>query len=64
MSGNTLTNKKGIYGKIGEIQTILTVCVSISDNTICYSGTANGDVYIWKENNLDRVIAAVHQVLA
>ena len=62
MSGNTLTNKKGIYGKIGEIQTILTVCSSLSETTVCYSGTANGDVYVWRENNLEKVIATVHNV--
>jgi len=59
-SGNTLTAKKGVFGKVGEIQTILCLTFALPDVT--YSGTMSGDVYIWKGTNLSSVIHAVHIV--
>nr|KAG5687806.1 hypothetical protein BaRGS_005436 [Batillaria attramentaria] len=53
LSGNTLTPKKGVFGKVGDIQTML--CLAFGADGATYSGTLSGDVYIWNENNLDRV---------
>lgn len=60
LCGNALTPKKGVFGKVGEIQTVL--CLGFGPEDTTYSGTLNGDVYIWKGNNLDRVIQAAHNV--
>ncbi|XP_033734062.1 echinoderm microtubule-associated protein-like 6 [Pecten maximus] len=60
LCGNSLTSRKGVFGKAGEIQTIMCLAFSCSDNTT-YSGTMSGDIYIWKENNLDRVIQEAHK---
>ncbi|ESO87658.1 hypothetical protein LOTGIDRAFT_166239 [Lottia gigantea] len=58
LCGNALTPKKGIFGKIGEIQTIL--CLAFGPGNITYSGTLAGDVYVWKDNTLDSVIQGAH----
>lgn len=50
----------GVFGKEGEIQTIL--CVACGENDVTYSGTLSGDVYIWKGHKLDRVVQAAHNV--
>lgn len=60
LCGNALTAKKGIFGKAGEIQTIL--CLSFAPNDVTYSGTLSGDVYVWSGNNLQRVIQGAHGV--
>ena len=60
LSGNTLTAKKGVFGKVGEIQTML--CLAFGAGDITYSGTLSGDVYIWKANNLSQVVKAAHGV--
>lgn len=60
LSGNTLTAKKGVFGKAGEIQTILCLAFGADDTT--YSGTLSGDVYVWKGNNLSRVVREAHAV--
>ncbi|KAJ8309461.1 hypothetical protein KUTeg_014335 [Tegillarca granosa] len=36
------------------------LCLGFGPEDTTYSGTLNGDVYIWKGNNLDRVIQAAH----
>ncbi|XP_077993248.1 echinoderm microtubule-associated protein-like 6 [Glandiceps talaboti] len=58
LCGNALTAKKGVFGKVGEMQTIL--CVSFAPDDITYSGTLNGDVYVWKGHNLQKTIQGAH----
>ena len=60
LCGNTLTPKKGVFGKAGEIQTLLCLGFGAEDTT--YAGTLSGDIYIWKDFNLERVISAAHDV--
>lgn len=60
LCGNALTAKKGIFGKIGEIQTMLCLGFGPSDN-LTYSGTLSGDVYVWSGVNLQRVIQDAHR---
>ncbi len=50
----------GIFGKVGELQTIL--CVSYGPNGVLYSGTLSGDIYKWQENNLVATIPNAHSV--
>ncbi|XP_024149584.1 uncharacterized protein LOC112159619 isoform X2 [Oryzias melastigma] len=42
LCGNALTPKRGIFGKAGDLQTIL--CVASAKEDITYSGALNGDV--------------------
>ncbi|BFZ11617.1 hypothetical protein BsWGS_14656 [Bradybaena similaris] len=58
LCGNALTPKKGIFGKTGEIQTML--CLAFGSEDTTFSGTLSGDVYIWRDCNLDRVVSAAH----
>eukprot|EP00794_Sanderia_malayensis_P020047 gene20047-22014_t len=58
LCGNSLTSKKGIFGKVGELQTIL--CVSYGPNGVLYSGTLSGDIYKWQDNNLVATIPNAH----
>ncbi|KAJ4919988.1 hypothetical protein JOQ06_006466, partial [Pogonophryne albipinna] len=58
LCGNALTPKKGVFGKTGDLQTIL--CVSTAKEELTYSGALNGDVYVWKGFSLVRTVAAAH----
>ncbi|XP_036071655.1 echinoderm microtubule-associated protein-like 6 isoform X3 [Oryzias melastigma] len=58
LCGNALTPKRGIFGKTGDLQTIL--CVSAAKEELTYSGALNGDVYVWKGVTLIRTIQAAH----
>ncbi|XP_046848411.1 echinoderm microtubule-associated protein-like 6 [Xenia sp. Carnegie-2017] len=53
--GNSLKPQKGIFGKGGEIQTML--CVVFGLNGIAYAGTLAGDIYKWEKNNL---VGSIH----
>ncbi|KAI9545572.1 Echinoderm microtubule-associated protein-like 6 [Dissostichus eleginoides] len=58
LCGNALTPKRGVFGKTGDLQTIL--CVSTAKEELTYSGALNGDVYVWKGFSLVRTVAAAH----
>uniref|UniRef100_A0A3Q1BB23 HELP domain-containing protein n=1 Tax=Amphiprion ocellaris TaxID=80972 RepID=A0A3Q1BB23_AMPOC len=58
LCGNALTPKRGIFGKTGDLQTIL--CVASAKDDITYSGALNGDIYVWKGLNLIRTVQSAH----
>ncbi|CAM2111020.1 unnamed protein product [Caretta caretta] len=58
LCGNALTAKRGIFGKTGDLQTIL--CLAYAKEDITYSGALNGDIYVWKGLNLVRTIQGAH----
>ncbi|CAK8677759.1 unnamed protein product [Clavelina lepadiformis] len=58
LCGNTLTGKRGVFGKTGDMQTIL--CVACSEDQLTYTGTFNGDIYVWRDNNLEKIISSAH----
>uniref|UniRef100_A0A8C6S538 EMAP like 6 n=1 Tax=Neogobius melanostomus TaxID=47308 RepID=A0A8C6S538_9GOBI len=58
LCGNALTPKRGIFGKTGDLQTIL--CVASAKDDLTYSGALNGDIYVWKGLNLIRTVQAAH----
>ncbi|XP_046714063.1 echinoderm microtubule-associated protein-like 6 isoform X3 [Silurus meridionalis] len=58
LCGNALTPKRGIFGKTGDLQTIL--CLATAKEEVTYSGALNGDIYVWKGLNLVRTIQAAH----
>lgn len=76
LCGNSLTGKKGIFGKAGllvvwiwsiftiwltgELQSIL--CAAFAPEEVCYTGTLSGDIYKWKGRNLLSVIKRAHMV--
>nr|CAB3242507.1 echinoderm microtubule-associated protein-like 6 [Phallusia mammillata] len=58
LCGNSLTAKRGVFGKTGDLQTVL--CVCCAEDQLTYSGTLNGDIYVWRENNLEKTITTAH----
>ena len=60
LCGNSLTSKRGIFGKAGDLQTIL--CVTSGPNQLTYSGAMNGDILVWRDNNLEKTIPGAHAV--
>ncbi|GAB1295883.1 Echinoderm microtubule-associated protein-like 6 [Apodemus speciosus] len=58
LCGNALTAKRGIFGKTGDLQTIL--CLACAKEDITYSGALNGDIYVWKGLSLVRTIQGAH----
>ncbi|XP_076834021.1 echinoderm microtubule-associated protein-like 5 isoform X2 [Brachyhypopomus gauderio] len=58
LCGNSLTPKRGMFGRTGELQTIL--CVACAREDVTYSGALNGDIYVWKGINLTRTIQGAH----
>lgn len=60
LCGNALTAKRGIFGKTGDLQTIL--CLACAKEDITYSGALNGDIYVWKGLNLVRTVQGAHSV--
>ena len=60
LCGNSLQSRKGVFGKVGEIQTQL--CLAFGPNQTTYSGTMSGDIYVWCGNNLQSVISDAHEV--
>uniref|UniRef100_A0A3B3TPX9 EMAP like 6 n=1 Tax=Poecilia latipinna TaxID=48699 RepID=A0A3B3TPX9_9TELE len=58
LCGNALTPKRGIFGKTGDLQTIL--CVASAKDDVTYSGALNGDVYVWRGLTLLRTVQSAH----
>lgn len=57
--GNTFKKKKGIFGQIKDMQTM--VCLSASKtNEKYYAGTLSGSIYVWKNTQLEEIIPNVH----
>lgn len=61
LSGNTLTAKKGVFGKVGEIQTMFCLAFGAAAD-VTYSVTFSGDIYMWKGSTLSQAIRAAHIV--
>ncbi|XP_016361551.1 echinoderm microtubule-associated protein-like 5 isoform X5 [Sinocyclocheilus anshuiensis] len=58
LCGNALTPKRGVFGKTGDLQTIL--CLACAKDEITYSGALNGDIYVWKGISLIRTAQGAH----
>ncbi|XP_045677967.1 echinoderm microtubule-associated protein-like 5 isoform X1 [Phyllostomus hastatus] len=58
LCGNALTPKRGVFGKTGDLQTIL--CLACARDELTYSGALSGDIYVWKGINLIRTIQGAH----
>lgn len=52
--------KKGIFGRTGEIQTVL--CLAFGPDGITYSGTLSGDIYKWQDHELVHNYQNAHRV--
>ncbi|TDH01611.1 hypothetical protein EPR50_G00182120 [Perca flavescens] len=60
LAGGALMYKKGVVGTVedGRMQTMLSVAFG-ADN-LTFTGAINGDVYVWRDHYLLRVVAKAH----
>ncbi|KAL6102152.1 eml6 [Pungitius sinensis] len=60
LAGGALMYKKGAVGTVegGRMQTMLSV--AFGANNLTFTGAINGDVYVWREHHLLRVVAKAH----
>eukprot|EP01135_Chromosphaera_perkinsii_P001223 Nk52_evm22s162 gene=Nk52_evmTU22s162 len=58
LSGNSLLAKKGVFGKTGEVQSLL--CLAFGPDNVTYSGGLNGDIYKFVGNTLVGSLAKAH----
>lgn len=58
--GGSLMYKKGVIGSVedGRMQTMLSV--AFGANNLTFTGAINGDVFVWREHFLVRVVAKAH----
>ena len=55
--GGGFTSKRGTFGNVGKPDTMM--CVTFgSDPLMTYSGGSSGNVYIWQELKLSKIIPA------
>ncbi|CDQ96815.1 unnamed protein product [Oncorhynchus mykiss] len=60
LAGGSLMYKKGVVGSVedGRMQTMLSV--AFGANNLTFTGAINGDVYVWRDHFLLRVVAKAH----
>uniref|UniRef100_A0A3P9B4X6 Uncharacterized protein n=1 Tax=Maylandia zebra TaxID=106582 RepID=A0A3P9B4X6_9CICH len=60
LAGGALMYKKGVVGTLedGRMQTMLSV--AFGANNLTFTGAINGDVYVWRDHYLLRVVAKAH----
>ncbi|KAI3362845.1 hypothetical protein L3Q82_001894 [Scortum barcoo] len=60
LAGGALMYKKGVVGTVedGRMQTMLSV--AFGANNLTFTGAINGDVYVWRDHFLLRVVAKAH----
>lgn len=55
--GGGFTSNRGTFGNVSKLDTMM--CVSFGRAPdICYTGGANGSIYVWSGLNLQRTIKA------
>ena len=59
LTGSAIEEKKGVFAKVGSIQTML--CVEFDTNGNAVVGAASGEIYIFTGNNLTKTVKA-HEV--
>jgi hypothetical protein len=59
--GNTLQKKKGLFGNPKDIQTMF--CLGFGEKKekeTYYTGTMAGQIYVWKDNQLEEIFPGAH----
>jgi WD40 repeat protein len=59
--GNTLQKKKGLFGNAKDMQTMF--CLGFGEKKekeTYFTGTMAGQIYVWKDNNLEEIIPSAH----
>src|SRR4051812_11528275 len=45
LNGNSLDEKKGVFGNVGSIQSLL--CAAFVSQDLCATGAVSGEIYLW-----------------
>ena len=61
MIGNTLQKKKGTFGQTKDMTTMFCLEFSKETKETYYTGTINGQIYVWKGTQLEEILPAVHE---
>ncbi len=56
-TGGGFTSKRGLFGKVGKLSSMMSVCYGMSVD-MCYSGGVDGKIYHWIHNTLKRTVPA------
>ena len=56
-AGGGFTSKRGVFGKAGKLNSMLSVTYGPSAE-LCYSGGADGRVYHWRGSTLSKAVDA------
>eukprot|EP00043_Microstomoeca_roanoka_P006737 m.65510 g.65510 ORF g.65510 m.65510 type:complete len:1912 (-) comp13543_c0_seq2:42-5777(-) len=54
--GNGFSSKRGIFGSVGKVETML--CLEFDDTGKTYTGSSSGKICIWEDNKLIKAISA------
>ncbi|KAJ8246474.1 hypothetical protein GJAV_G00268220 [Gymnothorax javanicus] len=56
-TGGGLTHRRGVFGTLAKSETMMAVCYGRAEDLV-FSGAATGDVFIWKDIRLVKVVKA------
>uniref|UniRef100_A0AAQ4RNR3 EMAP like 6 n=2 Tax=Gasterosteus aculeatus aculeatus TaxID=481459 RepID=A0AAQ4RNR3_GASAC len=60
LAGGALMYKKGVVGTVEDSRMQTMLSVAFGANNLTFTGAINGDVYVWREHHLLRVVAKAH----
>ncbi|KAI1886390.1 hypothetical protein AGOR_G00213520 [Albula goreensis] len=60
LAGGSLMYKKGVIGAVEDARMQTMLSVAFGANNLTFTGAINGDVYVWREHFLVRVVAKAH----
>ncbi|XP_077381859.1 echinoderm microtubule-associated protein-like 6 isoform X9 [Festucalex cinctus] len=60
LAGGALLYKKGVLGAVDDARMQTMLAVAFGANNLTFTGAINGDVYVWREHFLVRVVAKAH----
>ncbi|XP_013915817.1 PREDICTED: echinoderm microtubule-associated protein-like 5 [Thamnophis sirtalis] len=60
LAGSALLYKKGVIGSLDDAKMQTMLSVAFGANNLTFTGAINGDVYVWKDHFLIRLVAKAH----
>ncbi|MEQ2271917.1 Echinoderm microtubule-associated protein-like 6, partial [Xenotaenia resolanae] len=60
LAGGALMYKKGVVGTVEDSRMQTMLSVAFGANNLTFTGAINGDVYVWRDHFLLRVVAKAH----
>ncbi|KAJ8250799.1 hypothetical protein COCON_G00227210 [Conger conger] len=60
LAGGSLMYKKGVIGSVEDARMQTMLSVAFGANNLTFTGAINGDVFVWRDHFLVRVVAKAH----